>query len=211
MNLARRLSIAIALVAAIGRDMQAQGQPGPGRPTVGIFAGPTFPLGALKNDVAAGWNAGVLAKMRVYGPLDIRGDGTYSKFGRKKDIPGDIAHTFATDANARFGTLTALLNLGADSAAYSGDRTNSPYLFGGFGRYRLDLSPACVEVATGGCTGIQFARPKTHNGVNLGFGVSIPFIRLRTMVEIRYHRISLPLEEGGTRSMLTAAAGLKIR
>ena len=139
MNRVIRLTLPVALVALVSLPAAAQ-RPGPGRLTAGILGGVTFPTGDFKDEVSTGWHAGGLVKMRAYGVLDIRLDGAYAKFG-KKDIQGTAA-TVSTDANMSYGTLNALINLGPDSAAYPEDKTNSPYLLAGIGRYRLDFNRA---------------------------------------------------------------------
>lgn len=211
MNRVIRLTLPVALVALVSLPATAQ-RPGPGRPTAGILGGVTFPTGDFKDEVSTGWHAGGLVKMRAYGALDIRLDGAYAKFG-KKDIQGTAA-TVSTDANISYGTLNALINLGPDSAAYPEDKTNSPYLLAGIGRYRLDFKAVCNELVSGGIACSQFVPPtiKTYTGLNIGAGVTVPFFAgVRTFVETRYHRISRPLEEGGARGMVVLSAGVKIR
>ena len=211
MNRVIRLTVPVALVALVSLPAAAQ-RPGPGRPTAGILGGVTFPTGDFKDEVSTGWHAGGLVKMRAYGVLDIRLDGAYAKFGRK-EVP-DSAVTFSTDAKVTFGTLNALINLGPDSAAYPEDKTNSPYILAGIGRYRLDYQVGCEEVVGGSaaCTGFIGRQPKTYTGVNIGAGVTVPFFAgIRTFVEARYHRISRSLEEGGARGMVFLSAGVKIR
>ena len=211
MNPVRRLSPVLIAIVAITSSAGAQRLAGPGRPTAGIFAGVTFPFGDFKDEVGTGWHACGLVKMRAYGALDVRVDGAYSKFG-KKDIQGSTLK-LTTDGNVTYFTVNLLANLAPDSAAYPGDKTNSPYLFGGLGRYRLAYDETCEEVNSGG-TACSLYNPtvrRTYGGANIGAGVSVPFLGLRSFVEIRYHRISRPLSDGSTRSMFTASAGVKIR
>jgi opacity protein-like surface antigen len=209
MNRVIRLTLPVALVALLSLPATAQ-RPGPGRLTAGILGGVTFPTGDFKDEVSTGWHAGGLIKMRAYGALDIRLDGAYAKFGRK-EFP-DSVRTYSTDAKVTFGTLNALINLGPDSAAYPEDKTNSPYLLAGLGRYRLDYQVGCVEAVEGGSACRSGLQAKTYTGVNIGAGVTVPFFAgIRTFVETRYHRISRPLEEGGARGMFLLSAGVKIR
>lgn len=211
MNPVRRLSTLLVAVIAITSAAEAQGRPGPGRPTAGILGGLTLPFGDFKDEVGKGWHAGGLVKMRAYGALDVRVDGAYTKFG-KKDIQGSTL-TLTTDGSLRYFTANALVNLAPDSAAYPGDKTNSPYLFAGYGRYRLAYDETCAPATSGGtaCNAYNPTERRTYGGVNIGGGVSLPFLGLRSFVELRYHRISRPLSDGSTRSMVTASAGLKIR
>jgi hypothetical protein len=197
---------AVALVASVAAAARCEAQGGFGtRPTAGIFGGVTFPRGDFSDEVGTGWHAGALAKIRLYGPLDLRLDGTYSRFGEKKFDVVDISiETYGTIA---FGTLNALLNLGPDSAAYPGDNSLSPYLLGGAGRYRLDFDAEC----TGACETFVDPGIKTYWGWNVGAGATVPLMRIRTFVEARYHRISRSDEEGGARSMFLVSAGVKLR
>lgn len=208
MSLKSRWSFTVVLVlgvalAAAPSVLVAQSGFGT-RPTAGVFGGVTFPRSDLGAEVKMGWHAGALAKIRAYRSLDARIDGTYAKFG-KKVVEGTIA-TVSTDASVGFGTLSAVLNLGADSAAYPGDNTVSPYLIGGLGIYRLDYKAVCA----GTCA--TFVAPALENnlGLNIGFGATAPIVGIRTFVEGRYHRISRNADFG-SRSMLLISVGVKFR
>lgn len=202
-----RLSLlATTLIAFSAGEALAQVQPGLGRPTAGIFGGYTTATGDFGDEVGSGWHAGALFKMRVYGALDGRIDGTYSKFG-KKDLHFEDA-TLTTDASTTFGTLDLHLNLGPDSAAYPGDNSVSPHLVGGVGAYRLDYKVTCA----GECTDFEGPEVKTHWGLNIGAGATAPIVGIRTFFEARYHRIMRDaLEDGGSRAMFLLSVGFKIR
>jgi hypothetical protein len=161
--------------------------------------------GDFKVEVGNGWHAGGLIKMRAYGPLDVRVDGTYVKLG-SKDIVEDLA-TVSTDASIVFGTLNALLNLGPDSAAYPGDNSLSPYVLAGAGSYQLEYDFACE----GQCTQFIFPGKRTHLGFNAGFGATVPLLGIRTFAEGRYHRIFRDIGDGGSRSMILISVGVKVR
>lgn len=204
-----RLSVAlgafVCLTTAASNRASAQG----GfltRPTAGVFGGVVFPRGALDDEVGLGWNGGAFAKIRLYGPLDARIDGTYVKFG-KKELVGTDARVM-TDASVAFGTLDALINLGTDSAAYPGDNSVSPYLIFGGGRYNLDFDAVCVGAACG-----TFVDPDKHTywGINVGGGATVPLAGIRTFLEARYHRISRDELDGGSRVMVVVSAGVKFR
>lgn len=207
----RKVCLSASLVAfgylavAVPLKLEAQGGFG-GRPTAGIFGGVSFPRGAFDDEVGLGWHAGALAKIRVYGPLDARIDGTYSKFA-KKDLTAEDA-TVSTNATVGFGTLSALLNLGTDSSAYPGDNTVSPYLIAGLGKYRLDFDAVCTGAA---CD--DFIDPGIHTfwGLNVGGGATVPLAGLRTFLEARYHRIARDELDGGSRVMVLVSAGIKFR
>lgn len=201
-----RLSIvAFALTSAFATNAVAQDPTGFGRPTAGIFGGVSLPNGDFSDEVGTGWHAGALFKMRAYKALDVRVDGTFTKFAEKK-IVGTIA-SVETYASVIQGTLNALLNLGPDSAAYPGDNSVSPYILGGIGEYRLDYDAEC----SGQCATFEEPGKHTHFGLNVGGGASVPVAGLRTFIEARYHRISRQVSEGDTRAMVLISAGLKFR
>ncbi len=175
------------------------------RATAGVFGGVTFPRGDFSDEVATGWNAGGLLKIRAYKALDLRVDGTYMKFG-KKDLLGTTT-PITTDANIVAGTVNGLLNLGPDSAAYPGDNSVSPYLIAGVGKYKLNYQAEC----TVGCSPSPDPGVQTYWGLNAGFGATAPLLGLRTFVEGRYHRVSRSLTEGSNRSMFLISAGVKFR
>lgn len=208
MNQARLPLVAITLMAALASHANAQ-TPGPGRPTAGIFGGGSLPSGDFNDEVGTGWHAGALLKMRAYGALDVRVDGAYSKFA-KKDIVGTLA-TVTTNAHLIHGTLDGQVNLGPDSAAYPGDNSVSPYLLAGFGLYNLDYDATCTGTSGTGCAGFVDPERRTHSGVNIGGGASIPLLGTRTFIEGRYHRIMRKTTEGQSRAMVTISAGIKIR
>lgn len=203
MNQARQLILALAITTGFAATVQAQ--EGPGRLTAGIFGGISSVRGDFKDEVGNGWLAGGLIKMRAYGPLDLRVDGTYLKLG-SKEIVGTAA-TLTTDAKMVFGTLNALLNLGPDSAAYPGDNTVAPYILFGAGLYELDFKADC----TGECATFIDPEKKTHFGLNAAFGATVPVFGIRTFAEARYHRLSREAVDGGSRSMILISAGVKIR
>lgn len=198
----RKLVVAAVVVTSFAATVQAQGL---GRPTAGIFGGVSSVSDDFKDQVNNGWLAGGLVKMRAYGPLDVRADGTYLKLG-SKDIVGPLL-TVSTDASIVLGTFNVILNFGADSAEYPGDNSVSPYMLVGAGAYSLDYKGEC----TGECA--QFIDPekKTHFGLNAGFGATIPLLGIRTFAEARFHRLSREPIDGGSLSMILLSAGVKIR
>ena len=204
MNHARLSLLAISMVMLAS---QASAQTaGPGRLTAGIFGGGTLPSGDFNDEAGNGWHAGALLKMRLYGALDARLDGAYSKLA-KKDLVGTIA-TVSTDTRVIQGTLDGLVNLGPDSAAYPGDNTVSPYIMLGVGLYNLDYDATCAGT---GCTDFEDPGKKTHTGFNVGGGASIPLLGVRTFIEGRYHRIMRRTSDGQSRAFLMVSAGLKFR
>ena len=204
-----RLSVAFvgfACVAGVLASSRAEAQGGFGSwATAGIFGGVVIPSGELSDEAGRGWHAGALAKIKVFGPLDLRVDGTYTKLG-KKDLVG-TTRTVITDGVVTFGTVNALINLGVDSAEYPGDNAVSPYIVAGAGVYRLDFRATC-----GGDCATFFNPPvDSFPGLNFGGGATVPVAGLRTFVEGRYHRVSRSLLEGGARTFVLVSAGIKFR
>ena len=142
--------------------------------------------------------------MRAYKALDVRVDGTFTKFAEKEIVFTNAS--VETYASVIQGTLNALLNLGADSAAYPGDNSVSPYILGGIGEYRLDYDAEC----SGQCETFE-AETQTHFGFNIGGGASVPIAGIRTFIEARYHRISRSVSDGSSRAMVLVSVGVKFR
>ena len=209
MRRASRLAVSVIALTAVSlgvtENASAQGGGFGTRPTAGIFGGVTSPKGDFKDEAGIGWNAGALAKMRLYKSLDVRVDGTYAKFG-KKTIEGTTA-SVETDAKIIFGTLDALVNMGPDSAAYPGDNSITPYILAGIGMYNFDYSAVC----SGACGDFVEPGAKNHFGMNIGAGASVPLAGIRTFFEVRIHRMSRSESDGGTRTMLLGSAGVKFR
>lgn len=206
---ATRLSVAVAslvLTAGAFASLPAHAQGGFGsRATAGVFGGLTLGSGEFTDEVGRGWHAGALAKAKAFGVLDLRIDGTYAKLG-KKDLVG-TTRTVSTNALITFGTVNALINLGADSAQYPGDNSVSPYVMAGAGAYRLDFDANCLR----DCATFNNPSVDTYLGLNFGGGATVPVAGLRTFVEARYHRISRSLVEGGARTIVLLSAGIKFR
>ena len=210
--MSRKTCLSVSLIAVVCSAVLATpcaliAQSGFGQKlTAGIFGGVTVPRGALDDEVGTGWNAGGFGKVRLYGPLDLRIDGAYTKFA-KHDLVA-TGGTVTTKASVVFGTIAGLINLGTDSAAYPGDNSVSPYLMAGGGRYKLDYGAVCVGTSCG-----QFIDPgvNTFWGLNVGGGATIPLAGIRTFLEARYHRISRNELDGGSRTMVVVSAGVKFR
>lgn len=205
-SLHRWPSCTLVLLALAAAATGADAQSGFGtRPTAGVFGGLSIPRGAFRQEADLGWHAGALAKIRAYQSIDARIDGTYVKLGGE-ELVGTEA-TVSTDVKMTIGTISALLNLGPDSAEYSGDNSVSPWLIAGFGMYRVDFQAVC----SGSCATFNDPGVKSHAGFNLGAGGTVPLAGIRTFFEVRYHRIFRDVDEGGSRILMLAAVGVKIR
>jgi opacity protein-like surface antigen len=181
----------------------------PGRFSLGVFGGVTLPSGDFKVVAGKGWHAGGLLKADIYRALDLRIDGAYTAFG-SKDIQVANATsetaTITTNSTMSFGTLSAVLNLGADSAAYPGDNTVSPYVLAGVGYYRFRFDDECA----GSCEGFVATGSGSDYGLAFGGGATVPLAGFRTFVEARYHAVRIPTNERG-RSIITVSAGIKTK
>jgi hypothetical protein len=199
-------SCTLVLLVLAGAATGAEAQSGFGtRPTAGVFGGLSNPRGAFRQEAGLGWHAGALAKIRAYQSIDARIDGTYVKLGGE-ELAGTEA-TVTTDVKMTLGTINALVNLGPDSAEYSGDNSVSPWLIAGLGIYRVDFQAVC----SGSCETFNDPGVRSHTGFNLGGGMTVPLAGIRTFFEIRYHRIFRDQDQGGSRILVLASAGVKIR
>jgi hypothetical protein len=202
MKLVRFIAVTLVLVSLYSISAQAQSGFGT-RPTVGVFAGVTLPYGDFSDQVGIGGHAGGLVSIRAYKQLDVRRDGAWNKFAEKKLEGADF--TIDTYAQVIYGSLDGVVNLGADSSAYPGDRSVSPFLSFGGGAYRLDYDEEC----SGACA--DQSEPTTYFGTNLGIGSNATFGPLHPMIEGRWHRIWRDTGHGGARSFFTISAGLRFR
>ncbi len=178
------------------------------KPQLGIFGGVTLPRGDFGQETDPGWNAGGLFKVRVTRSVDARIDGTYAKFG-STSIEFSNAEV-ESQSEVTFGTLLAELNLGADSAAYPGDDSVSPWINGGLGYYRYKFEGTC----TGTCEGFVEENEENNIGWTVGFGANVPFRGFPLFAEARYHRFGTLFPIGQvdrTATFFTVSAGFKIR
>ena len=182
------------------------------KPQLGIFGGATLPRGDFGRETDPGWNAGALLKVRVTSSMDARIDGTYTKLGSQ----------FVEFANAEvdsrsevtFGTLLIEFNLGADSAAYPGDNSVSPWINVGPGVYRMKSEGTCTAIQSAGCDGFLNTTEKSSLGLTGGIGANVPFYGIPLFAEARYHRFGTIFPIGQverTATMFTISAGVKIR
>jgi opacity protein-like surface antigen len=214
----KRASLLLMVVAAcLATSESAEAQFRVRKPQLGVFGGATLPRGTFGEDVELGWNAGALFKVRLTRTLDARIDGTYVKFGTT-DIEFDNA-TVESNSDLLYGTLVGELNLGADSAAYPGDNSVSPYINAGLGMYRLKFDGSCTDApaAPGSCTGFIDTNEDTNIGITVGAGANVPLSGIPAFAEFRYHRFGtvFPINQsGGNRqaaTMFTVSVGIKIR
>lgn len=204
-----RTKSALLLVAAMVTSMT----PGvsraqrviPGRFAAGVFGGVSLPAGDFKDIVGKGWHGGALLKMDISRAFDLRVDGAYTPFGSKDVVFTDAVVT--THTKMTFATLSGVLNLGADSAAYPGDNSISPYLIGGAGYYRVRFDGTCSGVCTDFVDAVQ---TQTNFGLNAGAGATVPLAGFRTFVEARYHSVHVDANFRGN-SVLLVSAGIKTK
>ena len=184
------------------------------KPQLGVFGGATLPRGDFGEDVEIGWHAGALFKVRVTHSLDARIDGTYSRFGTA-EIEFDNA-TVESKSDVAYGTLVGELNLGADSAAYPGDNSVSPYINGGIGMYRFKFEGTCTDApgSPGACDDFARTNEDTNIGFTIGAGANVPLSGLPAFAEFRYHRFGtvFPIRQANqTATFFTVSVGIKIR
>jgi opacity protein-like surface antigen len=208
LNTVRFLSM--LAIAAVAMSARAEAQGLFTKPQLGILGGVTLPTGELEEDAATGWHAGGFFQIRLRGALDARLDGAYNKLGSKTFDFDSAVIDF--DANVAFGSLSAVLNLGPDSAAYPGDNSISPYIMAGAGVYRVKSEGTCTGSACSQVNIEDFTTSKA--GFNLGAGANVPLWGIPAFAEFRYHRFGTTFPGtrlDGTATMLTGSVGIKIR
>ena len=135
---------------------------------IGIAGGLSAPQGRLGDNSEIGWHA--LATLGLSSPMvphGIRVDLAYNRFAFSQ-TGGDVSRLGYQGIGSLTGNLLYRLPL-----------TNSPvspYLIGGMGAYRSRCSD------TGVCVG------DTEFGWNAGLGTKLYLLRLRSFLEVRYHR-----------------------
>lgn len=200
------LLMIIPAMVAVTSPVQAQ-RVIPGRFSAGVFGGFSKPTGDFKVLAGSGWHGGGLLKADIIGSFDVRLDGTISRFGKKEIELTDPAATITTNTRVTFGTLSGVLNLGADSAAYPGDNSVSPYLLLGAGYYRYSYDDTCVR----DCTNLSLITGlRKRWGIAGGGGASVPVLGFRTFIEARYHVVRVDGIEPPS-SMLLVSAGIKTK
>ena len=184
------------------------------KPQLGIFGGATLPRGDFAEEVALGWNAGALFKVRVTRTIDARIDGTYVKFGGE-EIEFSNA-SVESESDVAYGTLVAELNLGPDSAAYPGDNSVSPYINAGLGMYRFKSEGTCTDAPAtpGACVDFITSNEDTNVGFTIGAGANVPLWGIPAFGEFRYHRFGTVFPIGQAErsaTFFTVSVGIKIR
>lgn len=200
------LLVIFSVMLAVASSAHAQ-RVIPGRFSAGVFGGFSKPTGDFKLLAGSGWHVGGFLKADVVGSFDLRLDGTYARFGKKDIEVSDPDAVVTTNTSVAFGTLSGVLNLGSDSAAYPGDNSVSPYLIGGAGYYRYTYDDTCA----GDCTDLNIISGlRTRFGVSAGGGASVPILGFRTFIEARYHAVRVDGIELPS-SMLLVSAGIKTK
>lgn len=200
------LLMIIPAMAGVTPSAQAQ-RVIPGRFSAGVFGGFSKPTGGFKVLAGSGWHGGGFLKADISGSFDMRLDGTISRFGKKEIELTEPDATVTSNTRVAFGTLSGVLNLGSDSAAYPGDNSVSPYLLIGAGHYRYNYDDTCV----GDCTNLNLLTGlRKRWGIAGGGGASVPILGFRTFIEARYHVVRVDAIEPPA-SMLLVSAGIKTK
>ncbi len=177
----------------------------PGRFGAAVYGGISYPTGTFGDEAKLGWHGGAYLEADLYAAIDLRLDGIFTKFGTKEISDED--NTAELSSEAFIYTLAAELNMGADSAAYPGDNTISPWIIAGPGIYRFDFEGECTR---GTCGGVDVSSvAETHWGINFGGGATVPLGGLRFLVEGRYHIVFPKRDQTGNLTMLLLSAGIK--
>ena len=133
------------------------------KPSISVAGGIAVPLSDLADNVDAGYNlAGAVSFGAPLVPVGVRLEVGYNGFNGKSSL------TSTGKASILSGTVNATLALGPSGA--------SPYLIGGVGMYRRQLTEQGFADDT-----------KSVAGLNGGAGFRFPLGTMSTFVEARYH------------------------
>ena len=143
--------------------------------SLGVAGGVSEPQGDLRDGVSTGWHAlGTLAWSPVMLPLGLRLDVAHNRFAFSDEAQASLGGE--GDQSTTSGTLNATYRLPMT------DSPMSPYLISGLGAYHTECSLGP------GCDGT------TRFGWNVGLGVKLYVMGVRSFLEARYHRT----DRGGT-------------
>lgn len=137
----------------------------------GLGGGITQPQGEDEDLLTNGWNAGALATFNFpVVPIGIRVDAWYHRLDNDTERTGERGGTdiVAGTANVVVGFRFLVVK---------------PYVLGGVGYYRLDLSTRTIR------EGSVFDQDN-ETGWNAGAGVSFSLRKIDIFVEARYHSVS---------------------
>ncbi|MEP6689953.1 MAG: outer membrane beta-barrel protein [Gemmatimonadaceae bacterium] len=157
----------------------------------GLFAGATFPTGALGDQAGTGFNVGGLVTYQSPDwPVSFRGDVAYHGFsGKNNSLAGTTVNYKPKIIN---GTANAVYMFSHDPA-----QSMHPYIIGGLGIYNLRASSSCSGTyCTDGTT--DSGGSSTKFGVNGGGGVEFPLSGFAAFVEARYHHVFSAYDSNGS-------------
>lgn len=162
--MSKRISFAVAVLAAVTLLSSTSSAQSAKAISLGISGGAAIPVGDLGDDYSTGYN-GTLSLMlnSVGSPIGLRIDGMYNKLSVRDDRIVPLPDIVLTSANANL--TYALPGVGI-----------RPYLIGGGGIY-------------GYKSDVSGAKTNTDFGVNGGIGASFPLSGFTTFIEARYHHI----------------------
>jgi hypothetical protein len=163
----KRISFAIAAIAALLFSASTSSAQSNKAVSVGISGGATIPVGDFGDLYSTGFNGTASLMFRSYGsPLGIRVDGMYNRLSVKDDVVGvPFDNVSITSANANL-----VYNLQGTGI--------TPYLIGGAGAYWMK----------GHGNGFD-GNTTSKLGVNGGIGAAFQLSGFNTFIEARYHHV----------------------
>jgi hypothetical protein len=175
-DISRKISLAIAAVAAIAVVSSTSSAQYSRTLSLGVSGGAVFPTGDFGDFYSTGFNGTLSLTFKPIGsPLGVRVDGMYNKLDLQDDetitIPGggDVESASISSANANL--VYFLPTTGPNTEI-------SSYLIAGGGIYWLAIN------------GDNFDTDATNNGgVNGGLGVLFRLSGFSTFIEARYHHV----------------------
>ena len=168
----KRISFAIAAMAAILFSASTSSAQSNKAVSIGISGGATIPVGDFGNFYTTGYNGTASLMFKSIGsPLGFRIDGMYNRLSVKNDA-------FVPDGAG--GSVNSVSIAGANAnLVYSLPGTGiTPYLIGGGGIYSMKTHSDGFD-----------SNAENKFGVNGGIGASFPLSGFNTFVEARFHHV----------------------
>lgn len=171
----KRISFAIAAMAAILFSASTSSAQSNKAVSIGISGGATIPVGDLGDLYTTGYNGTASLMFRSIGsPLGLRVDGTYNRMSVRDDVIGLDGIESISIAGVNGNLVYNLPGTGI-----------TPYLIGGAGVYWPQ----------GHGNGID-SNSEAKLGLNGGVGASFPLSGFNTFLEARFHHVFTDTVEG---------------
>lgn len=181
-----RHAICILAAAMSAAATPAQGQQSSSGVGVGVMFGGTTPVSNYHDVAQTAWHVGAFVDFgRVAGPLGVRIEGMYHRFGDKNLLfAGGGLSEVSIENEPWIVHGDVNLNLGLSDTT----STIRPYLTGGGGVYYLKNTVKCKSELCGGEITLD-ELSETKFGLNGGAGLEFPLSGFSAFIEARYHYV----------------------